>query len=317
MVITGTVIGAGFASGQEINQYFIKYGKSGVLGIMLSTFLFTLISAVVLCKICKTGASSPTQYLGKNCPRFLVKLYKVLSVSFMLVTFCTMVTASGEMFYEQLHVPGIIGIIVMDIICVISFKKGEEGLVGVNKILTPVIIVITLIVFFDCLTAPAFVFNLFENAVTSSVVYVSYNTISIIAVLTAVSGQVKNKTAAVLGALISGFMLLVSSLCIWYILTLRGAAGSIPMLNALFGFSKILYMPVLFFALVTTAVSCGFGVIKEFENENLIIVCLLLASFGLSRVGLERLVAVFYSVFGYVGLAVGAYTIFDGIKYLK
>lgn len=36
----GTIVGAGFASGQEVLQYFVSYGIVGVIGIIISTFLF-------------------------------------------------------------------------------------------------------------------------------------------------------------------------------------------------------------------------------------------------------------------------------------
>ena len=38
-VIIGTMIGAGFASGQEINLFFNRYGNIGILGMILSCFL--------------------------------------------------------------------------------------------------------------------------------------------------------------------------------------------------------------------------------------------------------------------------------------
>ena len=43
MVIIGSIIGAGFASGQEINSFFYKYGIIGILGIIISIFLISLI----------------------------------------------------------------------------------------------------------------------------------------------------------------------------------------------------------------------------------------------------------------------------------
>ena len=43
MVIIGSIIGAGFASGQEINSFFYKYGIIGILGIIISVFLISLI----------------------------------------------------------------------------------------------------------------------------------------------------------------------------------------------------------------------------------------------------------------------------------
>ena len=47
-VYVGTVIGAGFASGQEILQFFGKHGYKGILGVMVITVLFSLLGALDL-----------------------------------------------------------------------------------------------------------------------------------------------------------------------------------------------------------------------------------------------------------------------------
>ena len=38
-VIIGTLIGAGFASGQEIYTFFFSYGINGILGIVISSLI--------------------------------------------------------------------------------------------------------------------------------------------------------------------------------------------------------------------------------------------------------------------------------------
>ena len=42
-VIIGTLIGAGFASGQEIYIFFFSYGIKGILGIIISSSIIGLI----------------------------------------------------------------------------------------------------------------------------------------------------------------------------------------------------------------------------------------------------------------------------------
>jgi len=206
---------------------------------------------------------------------------------------------------------------------IIRIEKGEKGTVAVNKILTPVIIIITVAIFvyaFFGISKETFnISKLVYNPSTSAFVYVSYNTLGIIAVFTSVSNLVKNKTTAVLGALAGGFMLLITALCLWYILSTNNFEGAkIPVLAALDQLGKIIYMPVLFCAMVTTAVSCGFAVIKAVGmNENATIVLMILASYMISCIGFERLVADVYAIFGYIGFVIGIYTIIDGIKYLK
>lgn len=48
MAYTGTVIGAGFASGQEILQFFTRFGYPSFLAILLSTALFILVGLKML-----------------------------------------------------------------------------------------------------------------------------------------------------------------------------------------------------------------------------------------------------------------------------
>ena len=43
LVIIGALIGAGFASGQEIYLFFFSYGKRGILGIGVSAILLGII----------------------------------------------------------------------------------------------------------------------------------------------------------------------------------------------------------------------------------------------------------------------------------
>ena len=42
-VIIGTIIGAGFASGQEIYLFFGKYQTAGIIGIMVSSTLMGIL----------------------------------------------------------------------------------------------------------------------------------------------------------------------------------------------------------------------------------------------------------------------------------
>jgi Uncharacterized membrane protein len=47
-VYAGTVIGAGFASGQEIMQFFISFGVYGLWGAGLATVLFVYLGLLVM-----------------------------------------------------------------------------------------------------------------------------------------------------------------------------------------------------------------------------------------------------------------------------
>lgn len=63
MVIIGSIIGAGFASGQEINSFFYKFGIIGILGIIISIFLISLIIYKVFLIIKKENINTYKNFL--------------------------------------------------------------------------------------------------------------------------------------------------------------------------------------------------------------------------------------------------------------
>lgn len=50
-IYVGTVIGAGFASGREIIEFFGVYGIKGIWGMAISGILFSLIGSLLLVKV--------------------------------------------------------------------------------------------------------------------------------------------------------------------------------------------------------------------------------------------------------------------------
>ena len=47
-VYVGTVVGAGFATGREIVEFFLKFGWIGLFGIVVSGLMFTYLGAKIM-----------------------------------------------------------------------------------------------------------------------------------------------------------------------------------------------------------------------------------------------------------------------------
>ena len=81
MVIIGSIIGAGFASGQEINSFFYKYGIIGILGLFISIFLILLIIYKVFLIIKKENINTYKDFLEiifeKNNKKIINKKNKI------------------------------------------------------------------------------------------------------------------------------------------------------------------------------------------------------------------------------------------------
>lgn len=58
LTYAGTVIGAGFASGQELLQFFASYGWFGLLGVCVATILFTVFGKYCLMSALSMAFSS-------------------------------------------------------------------------------------------------------------------------------------------------------------------------------------------------------------------------------------------------------------------
>jgi uncharacterized membrane protein YkvI len=113
---------------------------------------------------------------------------------------------------------------------------------------------------------------------------------------------------------------------LWWILYNMDTAGAeLPMLHAAGAISSVakgMYLPILYIAMLTTAVANGFGVIKNIKvrfgiSEKLgsILICLVALAVGFA--GFGWLVGRLYSLFGFVGLGVMLIILIDGMKYMK
>ena len=95
-VIIGTLIGAGFASGQEMYLFFFSYGMKGLLGILVSCTLIGIVIYKSLVIIDKYQIKTYKEFLEifiKSKENFLnlKKIINIVIKVFILITFFIMV----------------------------------------------------------------------------------------------------------------------------------------------------------------------------------------------------------------------------------
>ena len=66
-----TLVGAGFASGQEIVSFFVKFGRYSIVGIVISSVLFALIAYAVLFACAKNKIHTFNEYLDTFCTGYI------------------------------------------------------------------------------------------------------------------------------------------------------------------------------------------------------------------------------------------------------
>lgn len=144
-VIIGTIIGAGFASGQEIYSFFNIYEENGLIGILLSCVIIGIVIYKVLTLSNEKSISTYQELLEKI--KIPVKIRLILNAIiniFLLISFYIMVAGFSAYFYQEFNIPKIITSIIIVILCYITFMRNIEGIAKVNAIIIPILILIVL-----------------------------------------------------------------------------------------------------------------------------------------------------------------------------
>lgn len=142
-IIIGAIIGAGFASGQEIATFFNRFGeKQGFYGALIASLLFGIIVTSVLIIMDKKNIDKYEDMICNN------KLLKIIIETFLFICFCIMISAIGAFFEQQLGISYLIGASLGAIICYLIFTARYKGLEVFNVVLAPVIIIGILIIGF-------------------------------------------------------------------------------------------------------------------------------------------------------------------------
>ena len=89
LVIIGALIGAGFASGQEIYSFFYSYGMIGLIGLIITFVLIGITIYKSLKIICKNKIDNYDEFL-----KIFIKNEKVTNNNIFITIFITLVNFS-------------------------------------------------------------------------------------------------------------------------------------------------------------------------------------------------------------------------------
>ncbi len=314
-VYIGLVIGAGFASGREIMEYFNLPSGTDHSGIVLATFLLVVVCYLILRRAYLGGITTCDGYLKAVVGRFAGGM-KVFLFLYLFCGFFTMFSGSGALLAQSYMLPKWVGIFLLALICFPVLSFDLKGIVAANTFMVPCIIAGILYICFSAAifgTTQVFSYQgITGGMLTSALCYVSYNTVSAPSVLVPLQQGITPRGIKV-ASLVGGFSLGILILVIWAGQNLAIDAlweSQLPMLKlaAMAGrLQKKVYTTVLLMAILTTAISQGFGILQNFSlstrKEKTIgagVLCLLAIPFAL--IDFSTLVKHLYGFFGFTGL---------------
>ncbi len=322
LVIIGALIGAGFASGQEIYLFFFSYGKRGIFGIAVSAILLGIIIYKTMIIIKKDKITTYKEFLLSIVPEKwrrekVLEIINIIINIFILITFYIMIAGFGGYLAETIKIPQIIGSSILAIMCVIIMSKETKGIVKVSEIIVPILIVFIVVIGVYTVISTN-VANKIEQMniingsswLVSGVLYASYNTILLIPVLISVNNIIDRREVSKTSIVITFMIFLLATAVFVSMLKIDVNIKRIEMpvsyvISTQLPKLKVLYGIVILTSILTTAISLIAGLmqnVKEKNNKKIMLCLICISSIFISQIGFSALINFLYPIFGYIGI---------------
>lgn len=319
--IVGALIGAGFASGQEIYLFFYRFGKNGIFGILLFMSITIFMINQVLKIIYQNKINTYKDFLDFifEDKMMLNNLTNIIVNSFLCISFFIMVSGFGSYFYQQYGVHQIIGTIVLAFLSYITFLKNIKFMTKLNSIIVPLLILLIILIGIKNIQNFGFlaISQKIENNhdlfwILEAVLYTSYNLILLIPVLLNLKNYLKTKKQIGVISIITGIIVGILSLFTFLLLVnvdVNFSNLEMPVIYVMehhFVEWKNIYGIVILIAIFTTAISVGISflnnITKKDKNFPQYAAILCITSVMISPIGFSNLVKILFPLFGYLGL---------------
>lgn len=308
---TASVIGAGFASGQEIVQFFAKFGSSGFIGVLISAVLLSRCGGTALRKCAELKLSSYNELIAALTNK-AAPFFDLLYTLFIMLGLAVMLAGTEEALARLTNVNG--GMFITALLVLIPLIFGQDQVLNLNSILVPI-----LVLFMTWVSVATIVtgkFNLHPpllSAVPAGCLYAGYNYGFSLAIFAGIGRYVERKEEAErggwMGGIILGFLLLLASAAL---LCAPPAAmnTALPMLTLAEMIDPklgMIYTVIIWIAMYTTALAHAFALSQRLyptisEQWWKVTALVLIAALVVAQIGFVPLIKYSYPAFGFIGL---------------
>lgn len=137
-------IGSGFATGQEVLQFFTAYGVNGLIGALVAMALFAALGAALMMKGHELQLQVQTEIFRYYCGKYIGYLLEAFTIVCLFCVVSIMIAGSGAVAGEYFGIDPVIGKVAMAMLCVATVLLGLNKLVDIIGSIGPVITVFTI-----------------------------------------------------------------------------------------------------------------------------------------------------------------------------
>lgn len=320
----GVIVGAGLSSGQDLLQYFLCFGKAGLIGVLLLGILNVIFGRIMVTFGSYYRAENHEEVFAQITHPFITRILDLILIVGSFAMGFVMVSGAGSNLQQQFHVPAWIGSLICSILILVVSFLDIDKITNVLGVFTPVMIVM---IFF--VTGYTFLSKTYDIEMLDSVartidpamsnVWLSVINYYALCAMTGVSmafilgGAVVRigvaEKGGTLGGILVGIIVLAASLSLFANID-QVKDAEMPMLaivNNIHPYLAIIYAITVFALIFNTAFSLYYSIARRFSNGDtkrmrilMMVVVFLgyICSFG----GFKSLIGLMYPILGYMGI---------------
>lgn len=324
MAVVGLIVGAGFASGQEMMQYFVAFGRWGIAGAVLAGVVMAAAAAAVLSLASYFLAGEHTAVFDRISSPIMSR---ILDVAVMVTLFSTgfvMFAGAGANLRQQFDLPLWAGSLLMVVLVALTGMLDVDKVTRIIGAISPFIIVFLVgasiysIIRADGTLAelePATegLLTTLPNWWVSAVNYVGFNFMVAVSMAIVIGGTHLNPREAgvggLLGGAIFGGLLIIVSVALFYSVEAVGG-DDMPMLTIVDRVNPALgvAMAVVVYGMIfNTAIGMFYALGKRLTRNRKdrfrpVFLGSVAVGLALSFIGFQTLVSTVYPAIGYIGI---------------
>jgi len=332
----GIIVGAGFASGQEIVLYFTSYGFKGIYGAFIATFGFALVGMCIAQISSRYRTTSHKDLIYQISGQSMGFVMDYLLSLFLFGVAVIMFAGAGATLQQMFGLPVWLGSVCMIVLTIATVMMNVKSIINIIAIATPYLLIIVSIIAVYSLATMDFTFV--EQAVIAqqaqistkswwmtALLYMSFNIGVCFSLLTVMCGAIRNEKVTGMGGIIGGILLgaLILLINLSLLAKMNVIVGmDIPMLalaNEIHPFVGLLMSFSLLGMIYNTAVGMFYSFMVRFFKPNkpsfkVASVIIGILGFFASLAGFTTLVAKLYAVMGYIGFMLVIFIIFAWLR---
>lgn len=322
----GSVVGAGFASGQEHLTFFVGFGARGLLGVLVSGAILASFGSLFLEAARRGRTRSHRELLALLVPPPLCGLFDAILSASLFLSLVVMLAGGGAL-AARLGAPEALGALAMGACTFAIASLRPSGMLRANGFVTAVLTLIIAAagassaleglaaIGADAPGEPAFDSGWVPRSwLAAAAIYGVYNLALSLALFGSLGDDIPEERASKWGGVVGGAVLTLLGVAVFLAVAAAGPRAhgqELPLQASLerFGWGvQAAYASALWAAMLTTAVASNYALARRVRRRvswphRAASASLIASALPFSSLGFSRLVATAYPLAGYLGSA--------------